>query len=199
MTLFIRGQVGKRLWIKWHFLVCNRSKICWTGRHTPTKNSQEHPPSLRNLTSLALLLSDRGSVNFSAFYKIKLCLKPKKIGWSRRLVSNIDLVSFNMIDVKTIVFNVSFFNRATDMYWCLIGNSGSITSKLSIIAINPGHFLCKNLEGDDFRGFIVAMPTFHHFHLRSAHHSVWSFAILYLLFMSLDKKMHLCTNLLPGK
>ena len=104
---------------------------------------------------------------------------------------NINLVSFNMIDVQTIVFNVSFFKLATDMYWCLIGNSGSITSKLSIIVINPGHFLCKNLEGDDFRGFIVAKPTFHHLHLRSAYHSVWSFAILYLLFMSLDKKMHL--------
>ena len=45
---------------------------------------------------------------------------------------------------KRIVFNVSFFELVTDMYWCLFGNSGSIASKLSIIAINPGHFYVKS-------------------------------------------------------
>ena len=46
---------------------------------------------------------------------------------------------------KRIVFNVSFFELATDMYWCLFGNSGSIASKQSIIAINPGHFYVKSI------------------------------------------------------
>ena len=50
-----KGQVWKRVWILevvwkrvWistrHFLVCKRVRIWRTGRHTPTKNSQEYPP-----------------------------------------------------------------------------------------------------------------------------------------------------------
>ena len=49
-----KGQVWKREWIlevwtengcgNWHFLVWNRVRIWRTGRHTPTKNSQEYPP-----------------------------------------------------------------------------------------------------------------------------------------------------------
>ena len=45
---------------------------------------------------------------------------------------------------KRIVFNAIFFELATVMYWCLLGNSGSIASKLSIIAINPGHSYVKS-------------------------------------------------------
>ena len=50
-----KGQVWKREWIlvvwtengcgNWHFSVWNRVRIWRTGRHTPTKNSQEYPPA----------------------------------------------------------------------------------------------------------------------------------------------------------
>ena len=80
---------------------------------------------------------------------------------------------------KRIVFNVSFFELDTDMQWCLFGNSGSIASKLSIIAINPGHFYVKS-------------RWLSRFYCRKAYlSSIRSFAILYLFIMSLDKKMHL--------
>ena len=32
------------VWKQEHFLVWNRVRIWKTGRHTPTKNSQEYPP-----------------------------------------------------------------------------------------------------------------------------------------------------------
>ena len=89
---------------------------------------------------------------------------------------------------KRIVFNAIFFELATVMYWCLLGNSGSIASKLSIIAINPGHSYVKSRW---LSRFYCPKAYLHHFHLWAAHHSVWSFAILYLFIMSLDKKMHL--------
>ena len=73
------------------------------------------------------------------------------------------------------------------MYWCLLGNSGSIASKLSIIAIHSGHFYVKSrwLSRFYFRKAYLSSLLF-----RGSIPSVWSFAILYL-FMSLDKKMHL--------
>ena len=37
-----RGLVWERVW-KWHFLVWSRVRIWWSGRHTPTKISQEYP------------------------------------------------------------------------------------------------------------------------------------------------------------
>ena len=88
---------------------------------------------------------------------------------------------------KRIVFNVIFFELATVMYWCLLGNSGSIASKLSIIAIHSGHFYVKSrwLSRFYFRKAYLSSLLF-----RGSIPSVWSFAILYL-FMSLDKKMHL--------
>ena len=88
---------------------------------------------------------------------------------------------------KRIVFNVIFFELATVMYWCLLGNSGSIASKLSIIAIHSGHFYVKSRWLSRFY-FHKAYPSSLLF--RGSIPNVWSFAILYL-FMSLDKKMHL--------
>ena len=44
MGMDFRGLVWKRVWIITFFLVWNRVRISRTGRHTPTKNSQEHPP-----------------------------------------------------------------------------------------------------------------------------------------------------------
>ena len=80
---------------------------------------------------------------------------------------------------KRIVFNVSFFELASNMYWCLFGNAGSIASKLSIIAINPGHSYVKS-------------RWLSRFYCHKAYlSSIRSFAILYLFTMSLDKKMHL--------
>ena len=49
-----KGQVWKRVWIseagvngcrKWQFLVWNRIRILENRWHSPTKNSQEYPPS----------------------------------------------------------------------------------------------------------------------------------------------------------
>ena len=38
-----RGQVWERVWEMTNFLVLDRVRIWRTGRHTPTKNSQEYP------------------------------------------------------------------------------------------------------------------------------------------------------------
>ena len=91
---------------------------------------------------------------------------------------------------KRIVFNVIFFELATVMYWCLLGNSGSIASKLSIIAIHLGHFYVKSrwLSRFYFRKAYLSSLLF-----RGSIPSVWSFSILYL-FMSLDKKMQICSG-----
>ena len=91
---------------------------------------------------------------------------------------------------KRIVFNVIFFELATVMYWCLLGNSGSIASKLSIIAIHSGHFYVKSrwLSRFYFRKAYLSSLLF-----RGSIPSVWSFSILYL-FMSLDKKMQICSG-----
>ena len=80
---------------------------------------------------------------------------------------------------KRVVFNVSFFELASNMYWCLFGNAGSIASKLSIIAINPGHSYVKSRWLSRFYCHKTYLS------------SIRSFAILYLFTMSLDKKMHL--------
>ena len=91
---------------------------------------------------------------------------------------------------KRIVFNVIFFELATVMYWCLLGNSGSIASKLSIIAIHSGHFYVKSrwLSRFYFRKAYLSSLLF-----RGSIPSVWSFSILYL-FMWLDKKMQICSG-----
>ena len=91
---------------------------------------------------------------------------------------------------KRIVFNAIFFELATVMYWCLLGNSGSIASKLSIIAIHSGHFYVKSrwLSRFYFRKAYLSSLLF-----RGSIPSVWSFSILYL-FMSLDKKMQICSG-----
>ena len=54
VTFCGKPHVWKLVWIldarsengcgKWHCLVWNRARIWRTGRHTPTKNSQEYPP-----------------------------------------------------------------------------------------------------------------------------------------------------------
>ena len=47
MGIDFRGQVWKWVWkISDIFLVWNRVRIWRTGRHTPTKNSQDYPPPL---------------------------------------------------------------------------------------------------------------------------------------------------------
>ena len=62
-----RGQVCKRVW-KMSFLVWNRVKIWRTGRHTPTKNSQEYPQ-----VYLKLVKSSQSVIN-AAFWLVELLL-----------------------------------------------------------------------------------------------------------------------------
>ena len=44
MLRFVTTSMSKNGCGKWHFLVWNRVRIWRTGRHTPTKNTQEYPP-----------------------------------------------------------------------------------------------------------------------------------------------------------
>ena len=68
-----KTQVWKRVWIleersengcgKWHVLVWNWVRIWGTGRHTPTENSEEYPPSPRDLTRVVILVPNPHRLN----------------------------------------------------------------------------------------------------------------------------------------
>ena len=97
---------------------------------------------------------------------------------------------------KRIVFNAIFFELATVMYWCLLGNSGSIASKLSIIAINPGHsyvksrWLFKVLLSQSLP-FITS--------IYGQHTTVYGPSLSYIFLLCHWTRKCICTNLLRGK
>ena len=86
---------------------------------------------------------------------------------------------------KRIVFNAIFFELATVMYWCLLGNSGSIASKLSIIAINPGHSYVKSRW---LSRFYCPKAT-----------TVYGPSLSYIFLLCHWTRKCICTNLLRGK
>ena len=54
MGMEFRGLVWKRVWKMTFFWSEIGWRICGTGRHTPTKNSQEYPPPPYGILSLYL-------------------------------------------------------------------------------------------------------------------------------------------------
>ena len=92
--------------------------------------------------------------------------------------------------------NAIFFELATVMYWCLLGNSGSIASKLSIIAINPGHsyvksrWLFKVLLSQSLP-FITS--------IYGQHTTVYGPSLSYIFLLCHWTRKCICTNLLRGK